>query len=49
MIAVGGIKNRVAYINEKELKGTIKLMKEERITDKCGMRAAYIKALGDWI
>ena len=42
-----GIKNREGFINEKELKRTIKLMKENKATDKSGMIAEYVKSLGD--
>ena len=46
-IVVGGMKNREGFINDKELKRTIKLMKENKATDESGMIAEYIKALGD--
>ena len=46
-IVDGGMKNREGFINEKELKRTIKLMKENKATDESGMIAKYIKALGD--
>ena len=46
-IVDGGMKNREGFINEKELKRTIKLMKENKATDESGMIAEYIKALGD--
>ena len=39
------MKNRVGYINEKELKRAIKLMKENEATYESGMIAEYIKAL----
>ena len=39
------MKNREGFINEKELKKTIKLMKENKATDESGMIAEYIKAL----
>ena len=47
MIVAGGMKNRKGFINEKELKRTIKLMKEDKATDESGMIAEYIKALVD--
>ena len=46
-IVDGGMKNREGFINEKELKRTIKLMKENKATDESGMIAEYVKALGD--
>ena len=46
-IVDGAMKNREGFINEKELKKTIKLMKENKTTDESGMIAEYIKALGD--
>ena len=46
-IVDGGMKNREGFINEKELKRTIKLMKENKATDGSGMIAEYVKALGD--
>ena len=42
-----GMKNREGFINEKELKRTIKLMKESKATDESGMIAEYVKALRD--
>ena len=42
-IVDGGMRNRVGFINEKELK----LMKKNKATDESGMIAEYIKALGD--
>ena len=44
-IVDGGVNNRVVFINEKELKRAIKLMKEYQATDESGMIAEYIKAL----
>ena len=41
------MKNRVGYINKKELKRAIKLLKENQATDESGTIAEYIKALGD--
>ena len=41
------MKNREGFINEKELKRTIKLMKENKATDESGMIAEYVKAPGD--
>ena len=46
MIVDGGMKNRDSFINEKELKRTIKLMKENKATDESGMIAEYVKTLG---
>ena len=46
-IVDGGMKNREGFINEKELKRTIKLIKENKATYESGMIAEYIKALGD--
>ena len=46
-IGDGGMKNRVWYNNEKELKRAIKLMKENKATYESGMIADYIKAQGD--
>ena len=43
----GGMRNREGFINEKELKRTFKLMKENKARDEIGMIAEYIKALGD--
>ena len=40
------MKNREGFINEKELKRTIKLMKENKATYESGMVAEYVKALG---
>ena len=36
--------NEVRYICEKELKGAIKLLKENKATDESGMIAEYMKA-----
>ena len=41
------MKNREGFINEKKLKRTIKLMKDNKATDESGMIAEYVKALGD--
>ena len=41
------MENREGFINEKELKRTIKLMKENKATDESGMISEYIKAPGD--
>ena len=38
-IVDGGMKNREGFIIEKELKRTIKLMKENKATDESGMIA----------
>ena len=46
-IVDGGMKNRVGFINEKELKRAIKLMKENNVRDESVMISEYIKALGD--
>ena len=46
-IVDGGMKNREGFINEKELKRTSQLMKENKATDESGMIAEYVKALGD--
>ena len=46
-IVDGGMKNREGFINDKELKRTIKLMKENKKTDESGMVAECVKALGD--
>ena len=46
-IVDGGMKNRVGYINQKELERAIKLMKENKATYESGMIAEYIKAMGD--
>ena len=46
-IVNGGMKNREGYINEKDLKRAIKLLKENKATDESGMIAEYIKAMGD--
>ena len=37
----------VRYINEKEMKRAIKLMKENKATDESGMIAEYINTMGD--
>ena len=39
------MKNRGGFINEKELKRAIKLMKENKATDESGMIAEYINSL----
>ena len=41
------MKNGGGYIDEKELKRAIKLMKENNATYKIAMIAEYIEALGD--
>ena len=41
------MKNREDFINEKELKRTIKLMNENKATDESGIIVEYVKALGD--
>ena len=41
----GGMRNGVGYICEKELKRAIKLLNENKATDKSGMIAEYITAL----
>ena len=46
-IVDGGMKNREGFINEKELKRTIQLMKENKVTDESGMIAENVNALGD--
>ena len=46
-IVDGGMKNRDGFINEKELKRTIKLMKENKATDESGMVAEYVQARVD--
>ena len=46
-IVDGGMRNREGFINEKELKSTIKLIKENKVTYESGMIAEYVKALGD--
>ena len=43
----GGMKNREGYINEKELKRIIKLMKDNKPTDESGMIVEYTKAMGE--
>ena len=43
----GGMKNRVGYIDEKELNRAIKLMKENKATEESGMIAEYIQSLRD--
>ena len=46
-IVDGGMKNREEFINEKELKRTIKLIKENTASYESGMIAENVKALGD--
>ena len=46
-IVDGDMKNREGFIIEKELKRTIRLMKENKTTDESGMIAEYVKALED--
>ena len=41
-----GMKNREGFINDKELKRTIQLMKDNKATDESGMIAEYVKSLG---
>ena len=41
-IVDGGMKNRVWYIIENELKRAIKLLQENKATDESGMIAEYI-------
>ena len=48
-IVDGDMKNRAGFINEKELKRAIKLLKENNATDESDMIAKYIKALGEQI
>ena len=42
-IVDGSMKNREGFINEKELKRTIKLMKENKATYESGMIDEYVK------
>ena len=43
----GGMKNEGWNISEQELRRTIKMMKENKATDKSGMIAEYLTALAE--